>query len=209
MDPHKAFLASLLESLHEVGLELLACLEENGSNGELAGHHRHSKPSTSALGMLRYPSLSASSRDIGQSAHTDVGSLTILFISDQGLQVLNPAGTEWHYIEPKDGCAVVNVGDSLRFLSDRLYRSSLHRVVPYPGLDIQDRYSCAYFMRPEPGADLVDDEGKKWKSLDWHAKKYSVFRATVEEQMASPVLTGKRGFVGLWQAGGENEESAT
>lgn len=52
-------------------------------------------------------------------AHTDFGSLSILFNRGiGGLQVLPPGTTEWQFIKPLDGHAVCNVGDTLcKFLS--------------------------------------------------------------------------------------------
>ncbi|KAI8625005.1 2OG-Fe(II) oxygenase family oxidoreductase [Xylariaceae sp. FL1651] len=196
---HAESLKELLNSLHTIGLEILGCLRRPDNDEHLVNRHRPSETSTSAFAFLKYPLLSAECGELGQYAHTDVGSLTILFFSERGLQVLNPTGTEWQYLDPKEGCALLNVGDCLRFLSNGLYRSSLHRVVPFPGVAIQDRYSCAYFMRPELDVEFVDDDGNKWNSLDWHINKYHVFRASVDEQAKSSVLTGRPGVLGLWE----------
>jgi hypothetical protein len=107
------------------------------------------------------------------------------------------------FVETRPRHAIVNVGDSLRYLSKGAYRSSLHRVVPYKDAKMADRYSCAYFMRPELDAMFEDDEGHSWSSIAWHDRKYSAFRATLEKQKESSVLTGKDGYIGLWQAEAE------
>ncbi|KAK4235857.1 Clavaminate synthase [Achaetomium macrosporum] len=201
----RALIKHLLDQLHSIGLVLLKALDNTGS---LTSRHRPDKTSTSCLGVLRYPSLSARTMHTGQGAHTDVGSLTILFCRERGLQVLDPRTEQWRYVEPRAGCAVINVGDSLRFLSGGALRSSLHRVVPYPGVDIQDRASCAYFMRPELDSEFVDDSGRRWASLHWHMRKYRVYRSSAHEQKrdtaSSTILTGKPSFLGFW----EEERSA-
>ena len=46
-----------------------------------------------------------------QTAHTDLGSLTLLFTGAPGLQVLTPGSKEWAFVMPKKNCAVVNIGD--------------------------------------------------------------------------------------------------
>jgi hypothetical protein len=134
--------------------------------------------------------------------------MTILFCLERGLQVLDPKTEQWCYVDPRPGCAVINVGDSLRFLSGGTLRSSLHRVVPYPGVDIRNRLSSAYFMRPELDAEFVDDNGQRWTSLDWHMRKYRVYRSSAHEQKrdktSSTILTGRPGFMGFW----EEEKSA-
>ncbi|KAL9122935.1 MAG: hypothetical protein Q9187_000511 [Circinaria calcarea] len=177
----RASFVNLMDKLHDVGLALLNALdvvmERPGSaNTTLTSKHEISKASTTCLTVQRYPSLSAESPHAGLSAHTDVGSLTILFCEDKGLQVLQPDTKQWQYIEPKHGCAVVNVGDSLRFLSNKKFRSAMHRVVSYPGTTIQNRFSCAYFIRPNLDAEFRDEEGKSWKSIDWHMRKYKAYR---------------------------------
>lgn len=48
----------------------------------------------------------------------------------------------------KSECAIVNVRDTLRFLSNERFRSVMHRVSP-PGNE--DRYSTAYFLRAADG----------------------------------------------------------
>ncbi|CAN9428384.1 unnamed protein product [Alternaria alternata] len=102
----------------------------------LLDNHRYGKLSTSALGLLKYPANAASTGDqLGQIAHTDVGSITVLYAQLGGLQVLDSQGS-WKFVQPKAGHAVVNIGDSLRFLTGKMLRSSLHRVVPHP--DVSD-----------------------------------------------------------------------
>lgn len=175
-------LANFMNQLHEIGLHVLNALDQsdNGFKGGegLASVHRSSEPSTTCLMLQRYPCLSSESPNAGLRAHTDVGSITILFCGERGLQVMNPMTEEWKFLEPKEGCAVINVGDSLRFLSDKTYQSALHRVVPHPGTTIENRFSCAYFVRPELDAEFVDEEGKRWKSINWHMRKYKGYRKT-------------------------------
>ncbi|KAH9904938.1 putative 2OG-Fe(II) oxygenase family oxidoreductase [Xylariomycetidae sp. FL2044] len=184
LEKESVFLARFMNEFHTIGLHILRALDAtaSSSNGDgaagasLASAHTASKPSTTCMMLQRYPTLSTESNRAGLAAHTDVGSLTILFCGDRGLQALDPATDTWHWLEPKPGCAVVNVGDSLRFLSRKRFRSALHRVVPYPGEVIPNRFSCAYFLRPELDAQFEDEEGNSWKSVDWHMRKYKGYR---------------------------------
>ena len=81
--------------------------------------------------------------------HTDYGSVTILFNKLGGLQALNPATTEWKYVRPEPGCAIINLGDALiKFLGGRVH-SALHRVVTPPGEQAMlPRTSVVYHARP-------------------------------------------------------------
>ena len=192
----------LIFSAHNIGLLLLERFSQIlglPTSESLGLVHRKGRASTSALGILKYEKLSADCPLLGHSAHTDVGTLTLLFCHLGGLQFLPPNKEEWEFIEPRPGHAIVNVGDSLRFLSGKRLASCLHRVVPLMGGTVAERYSCAYFMRPEMDVVLVDEEGESWRSLDWHVNKYSAFRAPLDKQMVGSVMTGKSGFVGLWE----------
>ena len=80
-------------------------------------------------------------------AHTDYGTLTILFGEDTpgGLQVMGPRG-EWTDIHPTPGSFIVNIGDSMaRWTNDR-WVSTLHRVVNPPREHAaSERLSVAFF----------------------------------------------------------------
>lgn len=171
-------LANVMDKLHEIGIGLLDALDQisHDASTPFAPKHPPTDPSTSCMTVQRYPSLSSEGPNAGLSAHTDVGSLTILFCGDRGLQTFNQDTQEWRSVEPRNGCAIVNVGDSLRFLSGRKFRSVVHRVAPYPGETIENRFSCAYFMRPRMDVEFEDEKGKRWKSIDWHMRKYKSYR---------------------------------
>ncbi|KAF2733877.1 putative 2OG-Fe(II) oxygenase family oxidoreductase [Polyplosphaeria fusca] len=199
-DLHEALLSFIVEQLHRIGeivLERFSSALQLPDPQSLQNAHRYGRPSTSALGLLKYPP--ASDIDIGklgQIAHTDVGSITVLFSRLGGLQVLQPDG-EWAFVEPKPGHAVINIGDSLRFLAGKKLLSSLHRVVPHPDAQTSARFSIAYFMRPEYEAEFEDEEGKVWTGIGWHTRKFAVFRASMETQIKDSILTGRTGYLGL------------
>lgn len=86
------------------------------------------------------------------------------------------------------GHAIVNVGDSLRFLSENKFNSCLHRVVPVTSNE--DRYSIAYFLRPENETRFKDMDGRKVKAVDWHDDKYVIFAEPHNRQERSSMLTG-------------------
>jgi isopenicillin N synthase-like dioxygenase len=168
LSSHRALLKRLMNDLHGIGVIVLRALStilEVPENKTLEKYHRSDQPSTSSLGVLKYSQLWAESPQLGHSAHTDVGSLTLLFCTEPGLQFFDPSTDEWALVEPKEGHAIVNVGDSLRFLSGSRLKSCLHRVVPYPDARIRDRYSCAYFMRPELDPVFRDVQARRREAL--------------------------------------------
>ena len=63
-----------------------------------------------------------------------------------------------------------------------------HRVVPVAR--DEDRYSIAYFLRPENDVHFEDVEGKKVKAAQWHDNKYVMFGEPHERQAKSAMLTG-------------------
>ena len=100
---------------------------------------------TSAMRALDYPPApdgGAAAGQLGASAHTDYGTLTILLADpvQGGLEVQSPDGA-WHPVSPVPGSLVVNLGDAMaRWTNDR-WRSTMHRVVVPTGR----RQSIAFF----------------------------------------------------------------
>ena len=136
--------------------------------------HDQSKGSSgSILRLLYYPSvpdtLAPGDDDIRAGAHSDYGSVTLLFQlpGQPGLEVLTPEG-EWASV-PVDPSGtldsdpsiplpiLVNIGDLLAYWTNGLLRSTVHRVI-FPKearKGGEDRYSVAYFCHPLDEAELV------------------------------------------------------
>ncbi|EGX90503.1 2OG-Fe(II) oxygenase family oxidoreductase, putative [Cordyceps militaris CM01] len=152
--------------------------------------HRDNEPSNTTLVMFRYvPGDLRTDQRVGHQQHTDIGSLTLLFSEQWGLQVQRPGAEAWEFIEPLAGHAVINVGDSLRFASGNKLYSCIHRVVPID--NPEPRYSIAYFLRPEDNVVYKDSNGREIRASDWHDEKYSVFQQDHKAQEASySVLMG-------------------
>ena len=175
----KTILDCISDSLSLKGLE------------RLDTYHRDDSASESTLYCLHYPPAPAIQRkDVGQNMHTDIGTLTLLFAMQWGLQVLSPTSNSWEYVEPRPGHAIINVGDTLRFLSKRRLRSALHRVLPIEGLQNGDRYSIAYFLRAGDNTEFEDSDGTKTDAKSWCAKKHMTFELPHEEQKKGTTLTG-------------------
>lgn len=103
--------------------------------------------STTSLAMLSYPPvISPEEDDVGHIAHTDVGSLTLLFTSMPGLEVYLKMTSSWTPVDPRQGSILVNVGNTLSFMSGLRFKSCLHRVTP---IATTPRSSLAFFQRPE------------------------------------------------------------
>ena len=143
-------------------------------------------PSPTTLIMMAY-STDLGAGNIGHNEHTDIGSLTLLFNDQCGLQIKR--GSEgWLSVPPRDGQAIVNVGDCLRFMSGNKLQSCLHRVIPPSDLTVQ-RYSFGYFLRPDNVATIKTPDGVQVSSRDWVEKKYSVHEASIATQKRD-ILTG-------------------
>ncbi|KAF5322190.1 hypothetical protein D9619_000471 [Psilocybe cf. subviscida] len=131
------------------------------------------------LRLLSYPpiqrSLLANDGQARAGAHSDYGTLTLLFQdSVGGLEVQNPhTGTfipatpvspliDKRPLHFKPGSIVVNVGDLLARWSNDVLRSTLHRVVAPPAKQINDtqaitphRQSIAFFCNPNFTAEVA------------------------------------------------------
>lgn len=184
---------SFISGSHSIVLKLLECLSDGmGLTGEtrFENKHRPGWPARTTMVLFRYPRQIQEGKGIGHNMHTDIGSLTLLFCEDYGLQALHPHTNEWGFIVPKPGHAVINVGDSLRFLSGHQLASCVHRVLPITQRQEHHRYSIAYFLRAEDEAIYVDSKGRGISARAWHDEKYNVFRESHEKQEKDVILTG-------------------
>jgi isopenicillin N synthase-like dioxygenase len=88
-------------------------------------------------------------------AHTDFGSLTLLWSQDvAGLQIKASSG-EWRYVPPVDNGIVCNVGDTLDFWSAGYLKSTTHRVIRPPEDQAHFfRQGLFYFVRPGDDVDI-------------------------------------------------------
>ncbi|KAJ7686813.1 hypothetical protein B0H17DRAFT_1136677 [Mycena rosella] len=79
--------------------------------------------------------------------HTDLGSVSFLYSQPiAGLQVLSPDG-EWRYIRHYPEHVIVNLGDSLEFLTGGLLKAVPHRVMEPPSDQRHlDRLGIFYFV---------------------------------------------------------------
>jgi len=172
-------------------IRLSDALQFQGS-ARFENSHRDDKPSTTTLVLLHYPK-NLDDAHSGHNKHTDIGSLTLLFTPQWGLQLLSPIkkSKSWLWVQPRPGHAVINVGDSLRFLSGKRFKSCLHRVYPSGGVyQEEERYSIAYFLRPESNTNFEDTDGKTVSAREWHDEKYIMYTERHEKQDQSMMLTG-------------------
>ena len=181
-----------LESSHTVTTTILTCLSDLlEPSVRFEDYHRGELASQSTMMYFRYAKQSKEKGGgVGHNMHTDLGTLTLLYCEEWGLQVYNREADSWSYVLPKPGLYVVNVGDALRFFSGTQLLSALHRVVPVPGHETQYRYSTAYFLRPENEVKFQTSENTFVSALDWHDCKYAIFKADHVEQEKNTVLTG-------------------
>ncbi|MGF1521741.1 MAG: isopenicillin N synthase family dioxygenase [Leptolyngbyaceae cyanobacterium] len=110
------------------------------------------------LRLLRYPPLTDRPKP-GQSragAHSDYGSLTLLFQDNVGgLEVLTADG-RWMAAPSIPGAILVNTGDLMERWSNDVFRSTQHRVaLPERAEKMRDRYSIAFFCQPDAEAEIV------------------------------------------------------
>ncbi|TID19645.1 2og-fe oxygenase family protein [Venturia nashicola] len=194
---HIRLFDDLMAESHFVLKTILECISSAlGLRGtkSLQNYHCDDKPTKSSLFFNHYPPRSDESGSIGQNMHTDLGSLTLLFAPQWGLQALCPNTPSlstnrmaWQFVEPRLDHAVINVGDTLRFLTGNKLRSALHRAMP---LRNEDRYSLAYFLRASDDAEFVDPNGNVVEAVDWYLRKNKTYEQEGAKQLEGRVLVG-------------------
>ncbi len=149
-------------------------------------HRRERGPSDNTLRFLYYPPLAGTDArpdDVRAGAHSDYGSLTLLFRlhGQAGLEVLAPGDGRWAPVPvsppgTQDDPAppiLMNIGDLLWYWTNGLLRSTVHRVVFRGGggdggdtlvegeTDVEPRYSIAFFCHPVGSSSLTPVPSKR------------------------------------------------
>ncbi|QSZ36908.1 hypothetical protein DSL72_008998 [Monilinia vaccinii-corymbosi] len=175
LSPHEKELNEFQLYCHKLCLKLLTLFAigleiDPASGGSTWFSSRHHGGTTGCiLRLLHYPSLPPNSDyqpdvDIRAGAHSDYGSITLLFQRplQPGLEILPPSQSSpptWTPVpiqppptenDPSPPI-LVNIGDLLSHWTNKLLVSTIHRVI-FPKSnrpsEIADRYSIAYFCHP-------------------------------------------------------------
>ncbi len=194
--------------------------------------NRHGpEPSPCTLRLLHYPPLPPKAEfqptvDIRAGAHSDYGSITLLFQrpGQPGLEIIPPSsqtaernygstaawtpvpvfppGTENDPSPP----ILVNIGDLLSHWTNDLFKSTVHRVVfPIGGKDLgEDRYSIAYFGHPIGSTVLEPVPSEMVKALEGAKGGVGsgVEAMTAEEHLMSRL---KATYLGIYKDGEEKK----
>lgn len=120
---------------------------------ELDEHHFDAKHTglLQTIRFLHYPPVEATEEgQMGVGAHTDSGTLTVLFQDDAGgLQVQSKDGS-WIDASPMEGTVVINTGELLARWTNNVFKATPHRVIPRPTASKTGRHSIAFFSDPDP-----------------------------------------------------------
>jgi isopenicillin N synthase-like dioxygenase len=131
--------------------------DAGGAEYFTAAHTSTNGSSGSIMRLLYYPATPPEfdiTSDIRAGAHSDYGSLTLLFQhrNETGLEILSPNGGGWSPVPVVPEAICVNIGDLLSYWTGGLLKSTIHRVVvpldENGELEKSERYSMAYFCHP-------------------------------------------------------------
>ncbi|KAF3916730.1 hypothetical protein ABW20_dc0106922 [Dactylellina cionopaga] len=210
-------LCSLLQGLSSAAHTIFSSLSTSLSipaGQRFEDFQRLSLPAPDILRLLKYHA-DPNTNCLPQTPHTDIGSLTFVFTTTPGLQVL-PVGmgqvpgsydeSDWRYVVPRPGHAVVNIGDCMSIMTNGLLKSALHRVGPVAGYAMPERYSMAYLMRPEDQTVLraldspfiprkMSNGDDFVTSGEWIRRKFKALRGQKDAGNFDQILTGGRGVL--------------
>ncbi|KIR37443.1 hypothetical protein I352_00759 [Cryptococcus deuterogattii MMRL2647] len=122
--------------------------------------HEYGKPSQDHLRYMQYhprtPEDDVKCNNLWSWAHTDYGSLTLLFSQTvSGLQVKFSDGS-YRDVKYKKGSVVVNIADTLSFMTKGYLRSTIHRVTVPPGIQSSiHRVGVLYGCRPNDNVPVI------------------------------------------------------
>ncbi|GES64083.1 clavaminate synthase-like protein [Aspergillus terreus] len=174
----------------------------------LKRNHEMTAPSLDIIRLLKYQPQSASEQALTpHAAHTDMGSLTFLFTRQPGLQIQSPGDGDndqgWQWVRPpREGHAIVNLGDSLSLLTNGVLQPCVHRVQQLPNRAMPTRYSFAYMVRPAEDTVMVAPQTARIPAAkpgtpvltckEWVERKYSVLRLEKRPQDLEWMMTGQQ-----------------
>jgi isopenicillin N synthase-like dioxygenase len=172
---HEAEVDAFTTKCHKLCLRILelfavgfAIDESDGGKDWFTPRHDKTKGSSGSVSrFLYYPKLNLGNKfdtevDIRAGAHSDYGTITLLFQREgqPGLEILaDDKNNTWSpvLVNPTNEVDVpilVNVGDLLSYWTNGLLKSTVHRVVFPHSTSNDDRYSIAYFCHPLDDAKL-------------------------------------------------------
>ncbi|KAA0694125.1 isopenicillin N synthase family oxygenase [Halopseudomonas laoshanensis] len=149
----ETFLSDCITTADRI-LEAFAVALDQPDNFFVNAHDLHHH----TLRLLHYPPLPegfiAEQGESRAGAHTDYGSITLLFQDDAGgLEVCTRQG-EWVQATPIPGTVVINTGDLMHRWTNHVFCSTPHRVnVPKAAMH-RHRYSIAFFCHPNKNANI-------------------------------------------------------
>lgn len=125
----------------------------------------------------------AQKRQLGSSAHTDFGAVTLLLQDEHlGLEVQDLEMGEWIGVPPDPAAYVVNMGDIISRITGGLYESSIHRVVNKSPTDL---FRVVYFFDGNIDFKLYPLDLVHGKGVDSDEKAPTVEGHMIERTMTS------------------------
>ncbi|CAO3643606.1 unnamed protein product [Cunninghamella echinulata] len=161
---NEEFIKSFSRACHATGMRVLEAFaialdipESEGGAEWFTKRHNYDTESGQILRLLKYPRGGETSyqEPIRAGAHSDYGSITLLFQKDvPGLEV-QASREQWISAPLIENSILVNVGDQMQEWSGGLFKSTLHRVTFLPEHQHVDRYSMPFFVHPEDEVPLI------------------------------------------------------
>jgi isopenicillin N synthase-like dioxygenase len=123
---------------------------------------------TSYLRLNYYPKCPDPSSTLAVHHHTDAGALTILYQDDDVTSLQVHKDSQWHFIPPRKGTFVINIGDMIQVWSNDKYKAPLHQVQANASTE---RYSAPFFYNPSYESNVFplvqEGEETKYKTINW------------------------------------------
>jgi isopenicillin N synthase-like dioxygenase len=107
----------------------------------------------SLLRLIHYPP-SNNENMFRAREHADINLITLLIgANEPGLEVKDKSG-KWIPVSSSFEDIVCNIGDMMQLITDKILKSTPHRVVKYKSDEIKSRYSIPFFLHPSPDTTL-------------------------------------------------------
>ncbi|KAE8325391.1 Clavaminate synthase-like protein [Aspergillus sergii] len=146
---HQKLLTRFTTDCHDLAMTLLRRLSDVlglAGDAHLETSHLGTQSNDSGLKLVDVPTVERMD-DFPDTTHTDNGTLTLLWSTEQANQIRDPVTGEWGWAENRDGHVLVNVANSLQNQTGGRLHSCLHKV-SQPSDGAHERYMVSYYLRP-------------------------------------------------------------
>lgn len=149
LSAHAELLSRFTAACHDLTMRILGQLSDIlglEDEARLEANHQDTKASDSGLKFISVPTIERANQ-FPDTTHTDNGTLTLLWSTEQSSQIQDPQTGEWGWVRQGKGQVLVNIANSLQNQTGGRLHSCVHKVAQLTD-GVRERLVVSYYLRP-------------------------------------------------------------